>query len=381
MKIRFSTLICFLIILTTLNIQAQNQEDYRVVSAAVPFLSISPDSKAAAMGDAGVASTPDANSVYWNVAKLAFVENKTGVSVSYAPWLKDLVGDMGLMTINGYKKVGTNRAITGGITYFDQGKILFTTNTGTDAGQFHSREFSIHGGVTQKLTQDLSMGVVLKMINSNLTGTGSGNPTGGKPGRTAAGDIGLYYNRNRPTKELQKTDFAFGLAIQNLGGKINYGFSQYFIPANLKVGTSITITPDIHNKFNFLVDFNKLLVPTPTVDGSLPNVSSIEGLFKSFGDAPDGFKEEIREVMGSIGAEYNYDNLLAIRGGYFFESKSKGGRKFATMGLGLKIKEYYGIDMAYLIPTNSGNPLANTWRLSVNIILNRNNASTEGIVE
>ncbi len=381
MKIRISTYLFFLICLVNFSLQAQNQKNYRVVSAAVPFLSISPDSRAAAMGDAGAASKPDANSGYWNVAKLAFIEEKVGVSVSYAPWLKDIVDDMGILSVNAYKKIGANRAITGGITYFDQGDIFFTTNTGADNGQWHSREFAISGGVTQKLTQDLSMGVNIKFINSNLTGTASGNAIAGKPGRTAAGDIGLYYNKNRPSKEIQKTDLAFGLVLQNIGGKINYGFSQYYIPTNLKVGTSITITPDIHNSFNFLVDFNKLLVPTPAADGTLPSYSSIEGMFKSFGDAPDGFGEEIREVMGSLGAEYNYDNLIALRGGYFFEAKSKGGRKYATMGLGLKVKENYGIDLAYLIPTNSGNPLANTWRISLHINLNNNSGSLEEVSE
>ncbi len=355
-------------------------ENYRVVSAAVPFLTISPNSKAAAMGDAGVASTPDANSIFWNTSKLAFIDSKVGGSFSYAPWLRDLVQDMSLLNASGYYRLSDKQTLTAGLTYFNQGQIQFTTNTGAPAGEFTSREMVFAAGLAQKLNQDFSMGLNLKYISSNLVGTQSINGQAGKPGRTAAFDLGIYYNKNRPTdKETRKTDLAFGLVLQNLGGKVNYGFGEYFIPANLKFGTSLNLKADEHNNFSFLLDFNKLLVPTPDAEGNVPNYGSFEAIFKSFGDAPDGFREELREFTGSFGLEYNYDGIFALRGGYFYESNSKGGRKYATMGAGIKLKDTYTLDLAYLVPTNSGNPLANTWRLSINILLpGKSKASVPG---
>lgn len=344
--------------------------NYRVVSSAVPFLTISPDSRAAALGDAGVASSPDVNSIYWNTAKLAYVEKDAGANFSYAPWLRDLVGDMGLLNLSAYKNLGEGKAITGGFTYFNQGQIDFTTNTGADAGSFQSREFALAVGYAMKLGQDFSAGINLKFINSNLIGDAAVQGATSKPAKSAAADLSFYYHKDRPTDELKKTDIAFGLTISNVGGKVNYGYDkEYFLPMNLKFGTCFTLTPDAQNKFNFLLDFNKLLVPTPQEDGSLPEYGMVEALFKSFGDAPDGFKEEMREITSSIGAEYVYENILAIRAGYFFEPISKGGRKYVTMGAGIKLKEQYGLDLAYLIPTTSGNPLANTWRVTLNINL------------
>lgn len=344
--------------------------NYRIVSSAVPFLTISPDSRAAAMGDAGVASTPDINSVYWNTAKLAFIDKSAGANFSYAPWLRDLVGDMGLLNASAYKKVGEGKAITAGFTYFNQGLIEFTTNTGASAGDFQSREFALTAGYAMKLGQDFSAGINLKFVNSNLIGDNAPNNQVSKPARSAAADINFYYHKQRPTDDIKKTDIAFGATLSNIGGKVNYGLDkEYFLPMNLKIGTCFTLNPDPQNKFNFLLDFNKLLVPTPQQDGSLPKYGTVEAIFKSFGDAPDGFKEEMREFTSSIGAEYIYESLLAIRAGYFFEPISKGGRKYVTMGAGVKLKEQYGLDLAYLIPTTSGNPLANTWRITLNINL------------
>ncbi len=370
MKIKSFRIFGIILLLPYLGYSQALTKQYRVVSSAVPFLTISPNSKAASMGDAGVASTPDASSLFWNTSKLAFIENKTGASLSYAPWLRDLVQDMSLLNAVGYHKISDKQTLTAGLTYFNQGEIEFTNAQGNTNGKFTSREFVFAAGIAQKLNQDFSMGLNLKYISSNLVGTNVIGGQAGKPGRTAAFDLGIYYNKNRPTdKDVKKVDYAFGLVLQNLGGKINYGFGEYYIPANLKLGTSISIKPDNHNNFNFLIDFNKLLVPTPDSTGKVPNVGSFSAVFSSFSDAPDGFKEEIREFMGSVGVEYNYDNFFAIRGGYFFEPISKGGRKYATMGAGIKLKETYSIDLAYLIPTNAGNPLANTWRLSFNINL------------
>jgi hypothetical protein len=359
----------------------QTVNNYRLVSSAVPFLTISPDSRAASMGDAGVASSPDANSIYWNTSKLAFADQDAGINFSYAPWLRDLVGDMGLINASGYKKVGEGKTITFGFTYFDQGEIQFTTNTGQNIGEpFNSREFAATAGYAMKLGQDFSAGINLKFINSNLTGNQVVNNQASKPAKTAAADLSFYYHKDRPTQEQKKTDIAFGLNLSNIGGKVNYGLDkEYFLPMNLKLGTAFTLTPDLDNKFTFLLDFNKLLVPTPQIDGSLPNYSTMGALFKSFGDAPNGFQEEMKEITSSLGAEYIYQNLLAVRAGYFFEPQSKGGRKYFTLGAGVKLKEQYGLDLAYLIPTTSGHPLANTWRISLNLNLPTKATSTSAL--
>jgi hypothetical protein len=359
----------------------QTVEKYRLVSSAVPFLTISPDSRAAAMGDAGVASSADANSIYWNTSKLAFADQDAGINFSYAPWLRDLVGDMGLINASGFKKVGEGKAITFGFTYFDQGEIQFTDNTGQNIGEpFNSREFAAAAGYAMKLGQDFSAGINLKFINSNLTGNQVVNNQASKPAKTAAADLSFYYHKDRPTEELKKTDIAFGLNLSNIGGKVNYGLDkEYFLPMNLKLGTAFTITPDLDNRFTFLLDFNKLLVPTPQEDGSLPNYSTMEAIFKSFSDAPGKGKEELKEITSSIGAEYIYQNLLAVRAGYFFEPQSKGGIKYVTLGAGVKLKEQYGLDLAYLIPTTSGNPLANTWRISLNLNLPTKASSTSAL--
>lgn len=358
--------------------------NFRVVNAAVPFLTISPDSRGAALGDAGVASAPDANAIYWNTAKLAYIDKSIGGSFSYAPWLRDLTNDMGLLNASFFKKLGKSQAITANLNYFNQGLIQFTTNTGASAGDFQSREFAITAGYATKLAQDFSMGLNIKYINSNLIGTQVVNNQASKPGSTVAGDISFFYKKDRPTANVERgVSPSFGLVFQNIGGKINYGRDfEYFIPADLKIGTNINIRPDLHNSFNILVDFNKLLVPTPTADGKIPDIGSMNAIFSSFNDAPDGFKEEMREVMTSFGLEYNYDNLLAIRGGYFFEAQSKGGRKYVTTGLGLRLRDSYSLDLAYLIPTASGSPLANTWRISLLFDLkNKKLAAVEDDVE
>jgi hypothetical protein len=362
----------FTLLMISALVHAQTKaKDYQVVTTAVPFLTLTPDSKSAAMGDAGVASAPDANAMYWNTSKLAFVDNKFGASFSYAPWLRDIVQDMGLMSANGYYKISDKQTIGASITYFDQGDIQFTNIFGDYLEEFHSKEFSLALGIAQKLNSDFSMGLNAKFINSNLVGNTVVNGQAGKPGRTAAFDLGFYYNKTRPTDKNadkpKKLDIDYGLVLQNLGGKVNYGFGEYFIPANIKFGTKISHKPDDLNTFTFLLDFNKLLVPTPKANTPISNKSVFSTMFTSWGDAPGGFQEELEEVMASVGAEYSYADLLALRTGYFYESGNKGARQYFTTGFGITLKDIYKLDMAYLIPTKAGNPLANTWRISLNI--------------
>jgi Type IX secretion system protein PorV len=358
----FLNLMIFLAFLPSLVFAQALPKGYKVISTAVPFMTISPDSRAAAMGDAGVASSPDASSIYWNTAKLAFIENKFGANMSYAPWLSSIVNDMGLLSAQSFYRVTENQTITAGLTYFDQGDIQFTSSTGQLLDNFHSKEYNITLGIASKLGANFSAGLNGKFINSNLVGSTVINGQAGKPGRTAAIDFSLYRSRNSPG-ELKRFSADYGLVFQNIGGRVNYGFGQYFIPANLKIGTRIAIQPDNVNQFNILLDFNKLLVPSDVAGASKSIFSSI---FSSFSDAPGGFKEELAEVMTSVGAEYNYASLIALRAGYFHESGDKGARQYVTAGAGLNLKKTYKLDLAYLIPTKSGNPLANTWRLTLN---------------
>lgn len=374
----------FTLLTISAHVHAQTKtKDYQVVTTAVPFLTLTPDSKAAAMGDAGVASAPDANAMYWNTSKLAFVDNKYGASFSYAPWLRDIVQDMGLMSANGYYKISDKQTIGASVTYFDQGDIQFTNIFGDYLEEFHSKEFSLALGIAQKLNSDFSMGLNGKFINSNLVGNTVVNGQAGKPGRTAAFDLGFYYNKTRPTDkngdQPKKLDVDYGLVLQNLGGKVNYGFGEYFIPANIKFGTKISHQPDDLNTFTFLLDFNKLLVPTPKANTPISQKSIFSTMFTSWRDAPGGIQEELEEVMASVGAEYSYADLIALRTGYFYESRNKGARQYFTTGFGITLKDIYKLDMAYLIPTKAGNPLANTWRISLNIGIPTKNLKSKEI--
>lgn len=346
----------------------------RALNPSVPFLMISPDSRGAALGDAGVASSPDANSIYWNTAKLTFLDKNIGATVSYTPWLRDLVGDMGLMNVGMFKKIDKNSSFGASMTYFDQGEIQFTTNTGQANGTFKSRDLSFTAGYSRKIGRDFSTGLNIKYIHSNLIGNQVINGVSSKPANNVAGDLSFFYTNEKPSAKNKDrgTRYSAGAVISNIGGKINYGRGAFYIPTNLKLGGAINFKLDAHNQFNFLLDANKLLIPTPPlwsngviVKGKNPETTGvISGIFGSFSDAPDGFTEEIREVTLSTGVEYWYNNFFALRGGYFMESNAKGGRKYVTTGLGFKISNY-NLDLAYLVPTSQGSPLSNTWRISL----------------
>ncbi len=372
MKRKLVAALASVALINSLTSQAQNNN--RVFSTLVPFLTISPDSRAAAMGDAGVASSPDANSIYWNTAKLVFVDKNLGTTVSYVPWLRDLVDDMGLLNAGMFKRIDKNSAFGLSMTYFNQGEIQFTTATGQPNGTFQSRDMNITAGYSRKIGRDFSTGINIKYINSNLIGNQVVNNVASKPANNVAGDLSFFYTNEKPSAKNKDrgTRYSAGAVISNIGGKMNYGRGAFYIPTNLKIGGAINLKVDAHNQFNFLLDANKLLVPTPPlrvngviVKGKDPETTGvISGIFGSFSDAPDGFKEEIREVTLSSGVEYLYNDFFAIRGGYFMSSNLKGGQKYVTTGLGFKISNY-NLDLAYLIPTSQGSPLANTWRISL----------------
>ena len=378
-------IICALLLV--FNVIAQEVIDYseltgglNTITTAVPFLLISPDSKAGAMGDVGVATTPDANSLHWNPAKLAFVDDDMGFSMSYVPWLRALVPDINLSYLAGYRKLNDNESIGLELRYFSLGDITFTDILGTTIGQYKPSEFALGTSYSRKLSDDFSLAISGRYIYSNLTG---GQSAGGIPtvaGQSIAADISGYYTK--PIRIAGKDiDLAIGGNISNIGSKISYTETavQDFIPINLRLGTAIGTEFDDYNKMSFAFDINKLLVPTPPiyegtggdrviVEGMDPDVSVVSGIFQSFGDAPGGLSEEMREINYSIGTEYWYANQFAIRAGYFFEHDTKGGRKFFTFGSGVKYN-VFALDFSYLINAsssiNGNNPLANTMRFTL----------------
>jgi len=350
------------------------------ITTAVPFLLISPDSKAGAMGDVGVATTPDANSMHWNPAKLAFVDDDMGFSMSYVPWLRALVPDINLSYLAGYRKLNDNEAIGLELRYFSLGDITFTDIIGNTLGQYKPSEFALGTSYSRKLSDNFSLAISGRYIYSNLTG---GQSAGGIPtvaGQSVAADIAGYYAK--PIRIGGKdVDLAIGGNISNVGSKVSYTetSAKDFIPINLRLGTAIGTEFDDYNKISFAFDINKLLVPTPPVyegtggdrqivAGMDPEVSVVSGIFQSFWDAPGGTKEEFREINYSIGTEYWYANQFAIRAGYFFEDDTKGGRKFFTFGSGVKYN-VFALDFSYLINAsraiNGNNPLANTMRFTL----------------
>lgn len=348
------------------------------INTAVPFLRISPDARSGAMGDAGVALSPDANAVFWNLSKLPFAKEDAALSLNYTPWLKELVNDVFLATVSGYKKLDEYQAIGASLRYFDIGNVQLTDYAGVSQGNFHPREFAIDGGYARKLSENWSVGLALRYIYSNLaSGTSlDGSNATYRPGQSVAGDISAYYTQEVDYDNDQHGGLSAGLAITNVGTKISYtnNNDKDFIPTNMDIGAAYTHHIDDYNKITFAFDVNKLLVPTPdTTDrngNGLPDYREktvVQGIFQSFGDAPGGFKEELHELMYSFGLEYWYNDVFAVRAGYFNEYKSKGNRKYLTLGLGLKYNTL-GFNFSYLVPSGAGiqrNPLSNTLRFSL----------------
>jgi hypothetical protein len=352
-------------------------KDYpNVITTAVPFLTISPDARSGGMADVGVAISPDANSMYWNAAKLAFSDKDMGFALSVTPWLRKLgINDMSLSYLAGYKKLSKQEAIGVSMNYFNMGSITFTDAQGNAYQDFKPKEFSLAVTYSRKLSEKFSIAPTIKYIYSNLSGNLTiNNSTTTKPGNAAAIDLGAFYTTDTKVQGMD-SKISFGAVISNFGSKISYTTSSNkdFLPTNLKVGGAFQIQIDQYNKFIIAADANKLLVPTPPIRDSLGNVvngkenknrSIWSGAFGSFTDAPGGAKEELREVMLSAAVEYWYNNLFALRGGYFNENKYKGNRKYFTLGVGLRY-EMFGLDFAYLIPMAQNNPLAETLRFTL----------------
>ena len=346
------------------------------ITTAVPFLLIAPDSRSGAMGDVGVATSPDANSMHWNPAKLAFTSEDIGASISYVPWLRALVPDINLSYITGYKKLDDNQAVGLEMRYFSLGDITFTDKVGTTIGQYKPHEFALGGSYARKLSDQFSLAISARYIYSNLTGGQSAGGIETVAGQSIASDLAGFYTK--PVRMGgQDMDLAVGLNISNIGSKVSYTETSIrdFIPINMRLGTALGADIDDYNKISLAIDMNKLLVPTPPitdngeiVSGKNSDVGVVSGIFQSFGDAPGGYKEEFREINYSVGSEYWYNDQFAIRAGYFFEHDTKGGRKFFTFGSGVKYSAFI-LDFSYLVnaSTDAGatNPLANTMRFSM----------------
>lgn len=388
------------------------------ITTAVPFLIIAPDSRSGAMGDAGVATSPDANSVHWNPAKFAFVEKGMGFSLSYVPWLRKLVPDINLSYLSGYKKLDDMSTISASLLYFSLGDIQFTDAFGNNTTQFRPNEFAFDVSFARKLSKYFSGGISVRYINSNLTGGVLVEGQASRPGQAVAADVSGYFQKDDIKIGNKKSVVAAGINISNIGNKMSYTTSSKrdFIPINMRLGPRLTVNLDDYNSISITGDINKLLVPTRPIyktdaagnailgsDGNQiiiagkdPNRAVASGMFGSFSDAPgvpvrdennnivlspDGmaqiekssiFKEELREFTFSTGLEYWYDKQFAVRTGYFYEHPLKGNRKYITVGAGLRYN-VFALDFAYLIPAYFGksatstnrSPLENTLRFTL----------------
>ncbi len=375
---------------STINSQQLGGKTLNPITTAVPFLMISPDSRQGALGDAGAATDPDVNSIHWNGSKLAFADKKFGAGFTVTPWLKRLVPDINMYYLAGYGRLNDRQTVGASLRYFTLGDIQLTDATGTNIGNFKPNEFAIDLAFSQKLSKNFALGVATRFINSGISRVYF-QGSSGNAASTFAVDLSSFYRTDAFKLGGKDAVLQLGAAITNLGAKIKYSNDQNFIPTNLRVGGGLKTKIDEYNTFGVYLDFNKLLVPTPPVykyktdslgkptreleidpstgraviaRGKDPNVDPITGVFRSFGDAPDGFREEMREINISTGVEYDYNNIFAVRAGYFYEPRSKGARQFATVGMGLRLK-VITIDGSFLIPTVLNNPLQGTFRFSI----------------
>jgi hypothetical protein len=337
------------------------------ITTAVPFLLITPDSRAGGMADVGVATSPDVNATHWNNAKLPFSNKQTGFGISFTPWLASLFKDIYLGYFSAYKKIDKFSVVSGSLRYFTLGTIELTDNDGKSNGTTKPLEFSLDGGYSRRLTNSFSLGAAFRYVRSNLP-ISSGANAGGN---SFSADVGAYYQNDKIKVSGNKSILSIGAQISNLGAKMSYGESSRrdFLPMNLRLGGGLRITPDEYNEYGIYLDLNKLLVPTPRIIDStpvkkIPDVTVVNAVFSSFNDAPGKAREELREVNISTGLEYWYSQQFGIRTGYFFEHPTKGNRSYITFGASFRY-QVLNIDMAYLLSLRQQNPLANTLRFSL----------------
>ncbi|WP_461630307.1 type IX secretion system outer membrane channel protein PorV [Labilibaculum euxinus] len=349
------------------------------ISTAVPFLTITPDSRAGAMGDVGVATSPDANSMHWNPAKFAMIDGNYGVAASYTPWLRDLVDDMSLAYLTGYYRLDKNQVLASSLRYFTLGEIIFLESENATPVSRNPNEWAFDIAYSRRLTDNLSGAIAFRYIRSDLTQAQYVAGVETQAGNAYSADISVYYQKEfkRNRKEIL---WSWGLNISNIGSKISYTTDdeKEFIPTNLRLGSALKFELDNYNSLTVAADFNKLLVPTPAngslqdgedngtviVGGQASNKSVMSGIFGSFSDAPGGMSEEFKEITWSLGLEYWYQKQFALRTGYYYEHEEKGNRKYFTAGLGVKLN-MFDLDFSYLIPSTQNNPLKNTLRFTL----------------
>ena len=348
--------------------------ELNAILTTVPFLTIAPDSRAGAMGDAGVATSPDLSSQHWNPAKYIFMEERMGFGISYTPWLSSLgVTDLNLLYLSGYYKFADNQSVSLGLRYFDLGTINYTSATGEPMGSGKPYEFAADAAYTMMFSEHFSGSMLFRFIYSDIAGgTGTLNNIEYNPGISVGADLAIYYQR--PIQiENRDAVMAYGLNISNIGTKMSYseGDTKEFVPTNMRLGGRFTIDLDEYNSLTATIDLNKLLVPTPPemdddslIAGRPDDVSTIPGMIQSFYDAPGGFREEMNEIMISGGAEYWYRKQFAVRAGYFYEHVNKGNRKFISAGVGLKLN-VFSLDFSYLIAMGRTSPLDRTKRFTL----------------
>ena len=364
--------------ITALPLAAQDKKDmFNPVNTSVTSQTIAPDARAAGLGDAGAATDPDVVSQYWNPAKYPFTISRAGVALNYTPWLRQLVSDMDLAYLAGYYRIGDYSAVSASLRYFSLGEVFLSTGeSGGDNMTINPYEMSMDVAYSLMLSEKFSIAAAVRWIYSDLTYDYTQDTS---PGSAFAVDLAAYYQNylNIGSRECQ---LGLGLNISNIGSKISFGGdnNSEFIPTNLRLGASLMVPIDEYNRFTITADANKLLVPTypkqnegestedyqQRVQKDYYDVSSISGIFKSFGDAPGGFKEELLEIQWSVGAEYIYHDQFAVRAGYHNESENKGNRKYFTVGAGFKMS-VFSLDAAYVIATAKSNPLDQTLRFTL----------------
>lgn len=370
----FRLTILALAVLVSTTVTAQDKRNmFNPVNTSVTSQTIAPDARSAGMGDVGAATDPDVNSQYWNPAKYPFNISRAGVSLNYTPWLRQLVSDIDLAYLAGYYRIGDYSAVSASMRYFSLGEVQ--SNDGS-ALTINPYEMSFDVAYSLMLSEHFSLGAAVRWIYSDLTYNFTDDTS---PGSAFAADLSCYYQNyiNIGQRECQ---LGLGMNISNIGSKITFGGDNRseFIPTNLRLGASLMIPIDEFNKFTIAADANKLLVPTypkrradeseVDYDNRLQrdyyDVSSISGIFKSFGDAPNGFSEEMQEIQWSVGAEYTYNDKFSLRAGYHNESENKGNRKYFTFGAGFKMS-VFSLDAGYVVATAKSNPLDQTLRFSL----------------
>lgn len=375
----FRILLAVLMVQLSLQASAQEKKDlFNPVNYAVVSQTIAPDARGGGLGDVGAATDPDVNSQYWNPAKYPFCISRAGVALNFTPWLRSLVNDMNLAYLAGYYRIGDRSAVSSSLRYFNLGKV-YTSYEGAESGEgttINPYEMSLDVAYSLMLSETFSLSAALRWIYSDMR---FDEREDNSPASAFAADIAAYYQNyiNIGQRECQ---LGIGLNISNIGSKIKFSGNEYseFLPANLRLGASLMIPIDEYNRLTIAADANKLLVPTvpkqeegednseyeDRVHREYNDISAIRGIFKSFGDAPGGFKEELQEIYYGVGAEYTYNDKFSLRAGYHHEAENKGNRKYFTVGAGFKMSVFQ-LDAGYVVATAKSNPLDQTLRFSL----------------